>query len=93
MVGRKTRGFDFSDADKIDANAFNHILWQGSMGDNVPYPAFRSHQDLRQNRAQLIKRWKEESKVRSAQTTLSSTGVSKSIKCQQWVVCSVLARA
>jgi YVTN family beta-propeller protein len=55
----KTKGFDFSDADRIDADAFNHILWQGSMGDNVPYPTERSGLDMRQNRAQLIKRWQE----------------------------------
>lgn len=53
----KTKGFNFSDADKIDADAFNRILWQGTMGDNVPYPTVRSGLDLRQNRAQLLKRW------------------------------------
>ena len=53
----KTKGFDFSDADRIDANAFNHILWEGTMGDEVPYPTSRSRQDLRLNRAQLIKQW------------------------------------
>jgi hypothetical protein len=53
----KTKGFNFSDADKIDADAFNRILWQGTMGDHVPYPTVRSGLDLRQNRAQLLKRW------------------------------------
>jgi hypothetical protein len=55
----KTKGFDFSDADRIDADAFNRILWQGSMGDDVPYPTVRNRQDLRLNRAQLIKQWRE----------------------------------
>ncbi|MGA9672996.1 MAG: alkaline phosphatase family protein, partial [Terracidiphilus sp.] len=55
----KTKGFDFSDADKVDANAFNNILWQGTMGDNLPYPSERSRKDLRQNRAALLKKWRE----------------------------------
>jgi hypothetical protein len=66
----KTRGFDFSDADRIDANAFNHILWQGTMGNDVPYPTERSHKDLRQNRADLIKHW-QESKAGAKQVTVS----------------------
>jgi YVTN family beta-propeller protein len=32
----KTKGFDFSAEDRIDADAFNRILWQGLM--NSPYP-------------------------------------------------------
>src|SRR6202020_193559 len=55
----KTKGFDFSDADRVDSDAFNRVLWEGTMGDNVPYPTVRNRQDLRQNRAQLIKRWRE----------------------------------
>ena len=51
----KTKAFDFSDADRIDADAFNHILWEGTMGANVPYPTERSGQDLRRNRTQLLK--------------------------------------
>jgi DNA-binding beta-propeller fold protein YncE len=69
----KTKGFDFSDADRIDADAFNRILWQGSMGDNVPYPTVRSRQDLRQNRAQMIKHW-QESKEQSRQTSVALPG-------------------
>lgn len=67
----KTKGFDFSDADRIDANAFNHILWQGTLGDDIPYPTERSRQDLRQNRAELIKRW-QEGKGGAKQVILSS---------------------
>ncbi len=33
----KTRGMNFSDADEIDTNRFNRILWQGLRG-NVPFP-------------------------------------------------------
>ena len=33
----KTRGMNFSDADEIDTDRFNHILWQGLRG-NVPFP-------------------------------------------------------
>jgi len=33
----KTRGMDFSDADEIDTDLFNHILWEGLRG-NVPFP-------------------------------------------------------
>ena len=36
----KTRGFDFRTEDRIDAQAFNRILWSGLMG-NRPYPASR----------------------------------------------------
>ena len=32
----KTRGFDFSEEDKVDAVAFNRIVWGGLM--NTPYP-------------------------------------------------------
>jgi DNA-binding beta-propeller fold protein YncE len=33
----KTQGFDFRQEDRIDAQAFNHILWLGLAGDR-PYP-------------------------------------------------------
>jgi len=69
----KTKGFDFSDADRVDSDAFNRVLWEGTMGDNVPYPTVRNHQDLRQNRAQLIKRWRE-SKAQSRQTSVVLAG-------------------
>jgi len=54
----KTKGFDFSTEDKIDADKFNRILWAGIMGDNVPYPTVRSHKNLRQNRARLLNSWR-----------------------------------
>jgi DNA-binding beta-propeller fold protein YncE len=68
---QKTKGLDFSDADRIDSDAFNHILWQGIMGDDVPYPTIRSGLDLRQNRAQLLKHWQEN---KSQQTAASIPG-------------------
>ena len=34
----KTRGMDFSDADKLDTDRFNHILWEGLKGPSVPFP-------------------------------------------------------
>ena len=37
----KTRGFDFSEEDKVDAVAYNRVLWQGLMGGK-PYPSVRS---------------------------------------------------
>ena len=37
----KTKGFDFSKEDRIDAARFNRILWEGLMGDR-PYPARRT---------------------------------------------------
>ena len=35
---RATRGMDFSDADRLDPEGFNRILWKGIMG-RKPYPA------------------------------------------------------
>ena len=50
----KTNGLDFSVEDKVDAAAYNRLLWQGIMGDFVPYPTARSGLDLRHNRKQLL---------------------------------------
>jgi len=54
---QQTKGFDFSVEDRINADAFNRIVWAGIMGDRVPYPTQRSRANLRQNRAQLLKQW------------------------------------
>ena len=40
-----TQGMDFSDEDRIDADGFNRIVWQGLM--STPYPDERSGLDLR----------------------------------------------
>jgi len=53
----KFAGFDFHDADRIDVETFNRLLWEGTMGD-VPYPTERSGLDLRRRRTQLLKKWK-----------------------------------
>jgi hypothetical protein len=37
----KTKGFDFTKEDRIDAGRFNRILWEGLMGDR-PYPTRRA---------------------------------------------------
>lgn len=49
-----TKGFDFSQEDRVDPEKFNRVLWEGLMGDN-PYPTTRSGLDLRHNREQLLK--------------------------------------
>jgi DNA-binding beta-propeller fold protein YncE len=42
----KTKGFDFSQEDRVDPDQFNRIIWEGLMGDR-PYPATPSGVDLR----------------------------------------------
>jgi hypothetical protein len=36
-----TRGFDFSDADRVPPGLFNKVLWKGLLGDK-PYPVIHS---------------------------------------------------
>lgn len=50
---KQTAGFDFSGEDRIDADQFNRIVWNGLM--QTPYPENRSQVDLRRNREQLLK--------------------------------------
>jgi DNA-binding beta-propeller fold protein YncE len=57
---RQSQGFDFSAEDRIDSDRFNRVLWQGLMGDSVPYPAERSGVDLRQNRERLLEGYKKQ---------------------------------
>ena len=54
---RVTKGMDFSDADLVDGQTFNRILWKGMMG-NRPYPSRPSGKDLRQNREELLARYR-----------------------------------
>jgi YVTN family beta-propeller protein len=63
----KTAGFDFSVEDKVDAAAYNRIVWQGVLGDFVPYPTARSGQDLRQNRKRLLAEYRKQLLARAAQ--------------------------
>jgi len=51
----RTKDFNFHDADRVDADTFNRLLWRGIMGD-LPYPTTRSGLDLRRNRGQFLKR-------------------------------------
>jgi hypothetical protein len=44
---------DFTEQDRVDAAAFNRILWKGMMGDK-PYPAVPSGKDLHKNRDRLL---------------------------------------
>jgi hypothetical protein len=44
----QTKGYDWSQEDRIPADAFNRVLWAG-LGHG-PYPAERSGKDLRRNR-------------------------------------------
>lgn len=41
----QTKGFDFSSEDRIPADLFNRVIWEGVKG-NVPYPAGRSGKDM-----------------------------------------------
>jgi hypothetical protein len=54
-----TKEFDFSVEDNLkDPDKFNRITSAGVMGDNVPYPSTRSGADLRNNRAELLSKYK-----------------------------------
>ncbi|MGA3161095.1 MAG: putative Ig domain-containing protein [Terracidiphilus sp.] len=50
---RVTKGMDFTDADRVDDDTFNRVLWRGMMG-NRPYPSRPTGKDLRQNREKLL---------------------------------------
>jgi DNA-binding beta-propeller fold protein YncE len=55
----KTKGFDFSAEDKIDAGKYNLLLWQGLLGDGTPYPAERTGRDLRHHRKRLLSQYRK----------------------------------
>ena len=48
----KTRGFNFSEEDRVDALAYNKVLWNGLMGGR-PYPAHGGRAALKGQQAQL----------------------------------------
>jgi DNA-binding beta-propeller fold protein YncE len=50
-----TKGMDFSVEDRVDPLAFNHVLWEGIMGDK-PYPVVSSGEDLREDRGELLRK-------------------------------------
>jgi len=68
---RVTKGMDFDDADLVDPKDFNSILWKGMMG-NKPYPNARTGVDLRQNREDLLARYRRSLKQKAVQE--SKTG-------------------
>jgi YVTN family beta-propeller protein len=70
----KTAGFNFDRADQVDAPTYNLILWQGLVGDNVPYPATRSGRDLSKHRGALLKRWRESRTQAFAQQRAAQSG-------------------
>lgn len=51
---RLTRGFDWSQEDRVPAVLFNQILWKGLTG-GAPYPIARSGKDLSQHRDEVLK--------------------------------------
>jgi DNA-binding beta-propeller fold protein YncE len=55
---RVTKGMDFTAVDRIDSAVYNRILWKGLMG-NKPYPATPTGLDLRQNRQELLARYRQ----------------------------------
>jgi hypothetical protein len=55
----KTAGFNFDQADQVDAPTYNLILWKGLVGDHVEYPAGRDGRDLSKKRGALLKQWRE----------------------------------
>jgi DNA-binding beta-propeller fold protein YncE len=62
---RATKGMNFKDEDQVDPLDFNHILWKGLMG-NRPYPVKPNGFDLRQNRAELLARYRQSLKQKTA---------------------------
>jgi hypothetical protein len=53
-----TRGMDFSVEDRVNPLAFNHVLWKGLMGAR-PYPETPSGVDLRSDRQELLRKYRE----------------------------------
>ena len=51
---RQTRGFDWSQEDRVPAVLFNQILWKGLTG-GLPYPAMRNQEDLSHDREAVLK--------------------------------------
>jgi YVTN family beta-propeller protein len=55
----KTKGFDFSTEDKLDADSFNLILWNGLKGESIPYPSERDGRDLSKHRSELLREYRK----------------------------------
>jgi hypothetical protein len=69
---RVTRGMDFSTEDRVDPADFNHILWKGMMG-RKPYPDAPAGMDMRQNREELLARYRQSLKQKAAQAPKAGT--------------------
>ena len=54
---RVMKGMDFAAEDRVNPLDFNHLLWKGLKG-NKPYPASTTGVDLRQNRKELLIRYR-----------------------------------
>jgi hypothetical protein len=68
----RTRGLDFTAEDRVDAAAYNQILWRGIMGDDVPYPTTRSGANLRKDRKALLKAYQRSLRHRRAAARTTS---------------------
>jgi YVTN family beta-propeller protein len=68
---KATEGMDFSAEDRFNFDRYNRILWKGLMGDK-PYPEVRSGLDLRQNRAELLKKYYESRETETQAESRSS---------------------
>jgi DNA-binding beta-propeller fold protein YncE len=64
---RASKDMDFTDADRVDSDDFNLVLWKGIMG-HKPYPAAPTGTDLRRNREQLLARYRRSLKQKAAQS-------------------------
>jgi hypothetical protein len=62
---RATKGMNFTDADLVDSDDFNEILWKGMMG-HKPFPAAPTGVNLRPNRAALLAAYQQSLKKKEA---------------------------
>jgi hypothetical protein len=69
---RATKGMNFTDADLLDPADYNRILWGGIMGDR-PYPAKPTGLDLRNNRRELLARYRQSLKKKCAREPRKAT--------------------
>jgi DNA-binding beta-propeller fold protein YncE len=51
----KTKDFDFTAEDKLNAESFNMVLWKGLKGGSQPYPFERDGRDLSKHRGSLLR--------------------------------------
>jgi hypothetical protein len=64
---RVTRGMNFTDADLVDGETFNRVLWKGMMG-NRPYPSRPTGKNLSHNRENLLANYRRSLERRTAKT-------------------------